>query len=338
MVSVRKLSKGNESICKYVMILTFIFGLGALHLSSKSNKDIYPSSTGVQAVRPQFSSPVDQEESDARYALANKESLGFFHDIDERRWKRLKDRFQSMRPNEYPTSNKDYKTIAQDPKHFWMENFIPEFSCESERKLGALGDGGKWICDPHRIKKNDCLVYSIGSFGVIGFEKEIISKLGCEVHTFDMDDGHRTEDGTFVSYTQKVKDVGATFHHNMLGSPTEEHKNGKRFKDIFSDLKHEGKTIDIMKIDCEGCEWEQYLEWFQDWKDAKVTVRQLLIELHCSPPKTPDFFHKLWDQGYVIFHTEANNRFSKNMEFALIKLHPDFQAKQTQFSLFGTDK
>ena len=91
-----------------------------------------------------------------------------------------------------------------------------------------------------------------------------------------------------------------------------------------------------MQIDCEGCEWEQYLEWFQDWKDSKVTVRQLLIELHCSPPKTPDFFHKLWDQGYVIFHTKANNRFSKNMEFALIKLHPNFQALLLEKKVMST--
>lgn len=267
---------------------------------------------------------------ESRFALAKKESFGFFDDIDETRWKRLKDRFQSMRPNEFPANNNKYIEHAKDPQMFWMENFIPEFACESERKYGGLGDGGKWVCDPHRMKKNDCIVYSIGCNGIIGFEKDIVSKHGCEVHTFDMDDGRYTEEGKLISsYVQRTEDVGATFHHVMLGSNTEDHKNGKRFRDIFSDLKHERKTIDIMKIDCESCEWEQYLEWFEDWKNAKVTVRQLLIELHGSRiPETPDFFHKLWDQGYVIFHTEANNRHPRNMEFALIKLLPDFHEER----------
>ena len=35
----------------------------------------------------------------------------------------------------------------------------PTWSCGFETKIGSRGDGGKWICDKHRIQNKKCLVY-----------------------------------------------------------------------------------------------------------------------------------------------------------------------------------
>jgi len=305
MVFIRKLSRAKFSSVKSVLLLACLGGLLVFHHSVNQNE----------------SSSINQSESNHKeYALAKKESLGFFNDIDKTRWQRMKDRFQSTRPNEYKTRDKErYKEHAKNSGFFWMENFDPEFTCEFEKKYGILGDGGKWICDAHRIKKKNCLVYSVGSRGEFSFEEDVRNDLGCEVHTFDRDDPDE-------NWTKKAKKLGVDFHHTSLGSATEEVKNGKRFREIIPDLKHQGKTVDIMKIDCEKCEWDQYLEWLEDWKEMKLTVRQLVIEVHMSPlPQAPDFFHKMWEQGYVIFHKEPNTRYPNNIEYALILLHPDFQ-------------
>ena len=37
------------------------------------------------------------------------------------------------------------------------QNYEPVFSCQYPRRMGYRGDGGKWVCDPHRIKYGDCL-------------------------------------------------------------------------------------------------------------------------------------------------------------------------------------
>ena len=49
-----------------------------------------------------------------------------------------------------------------------------------------LGDGGKWVCDPHRItEQKDCLVYSVGSNNDFSFEMAVLKDIGphCEIHT-----------------------------------------------------------------------------------------------------------------------------------------------------------
>lgn len=51
---------------------------------------------------------------------------------------------------------------------------------------GKVGDGGKWICDAHRIREQEeCLVYSIGSNNDFSFEASVLKDIGqhCEIHT-----------------------------------------------------------------------------------------------------------------------------------------------------------
>ena len=52
----------------------------------------------------------------------------------------------------------------ESPGAFIQNNWEPLLSCANEERIGSLGDGGKWICDPGKISNSKhCLVYSIGS-------------------------------------------------------------------------------------------------------------------------------------------------------------------------------
>lgn len=49
--------------------------------------------------------------------------------------------------------------------------FLPAFNCPHEvERIGALGDGGKWVCGLSRLEdKPDCVIYSFGKLPRITF-------------------------------------------------------------------------------------------------------------------------------------------------------------------------
>jgi hypothetical protein len=134
-----------------------------------------------------------------RFAKAREDSGGFFDDIDDREWDLLKKRCTHIQPNICPYCR------GGDNSNAWFQNhYEPEFACRHERRIGRLGDGGKWVCDPHRITaKKDCLIYSVGSNNDFSFEEHVKKDIGehCEIHTFDPG-----------NYTEKAAEFGVHYH------------------------------------------------------------------------------------------------------------------------------
>jgi len=202
--------------------------------------------------------------------------------------------------------------------HIWFqEHYEPSFHCEFEERIGAMGDGGKWMCDPTRIQqatksgKGKCLVYSVGSNGDFSFEASVLSQISedCEVHTFDP-----AKAGTWKA------PEGVKYHSVALG----EFAPAKPLAQIVKELGHVGRKIDLFKIDCEGCEWETFKSWF----GTGVGIGQILVELHWrdNPDVIHDFFHFLFQQGYVIFNKEPNTLGCQGecIEYAFLKMAPSF--------------
>ena len=69
------------------------------------------------------------------------------------------------------------------------------------------------------------------------------------------------------------------------------------------ELGHVGHTIDVLSIDCEGCEWTSYRDILES-SDSVIT--QILMELHGAPYVINDFFLEMKRHSYVVFHKESN--------------------------------
>jgi len=253
------------------------------------------------------------------YYLASSESLGFFNNVPAKDWILMKQRVAERQ-------NHNDKILGQRSKVVWLEvpnawyqnNWEPDFSCAHERRVGGLGPGPKWVCDPHRITGasagRGCLVYSFGSRGNMVFEEALQKQFGngtCEIHLFNPD---------FVPEAQ------APMVHHTWGLESAKERSNKRnfmsFQETVNTLGHKGRTIDVLKIECEGCEWETYEDWFK----APVEIVQILVKVHDSPPVANDFFERMQANHYVTFHKEADTHVSagKSQDFSFLHLAPSF--------------
>jgi len=266
---------------------------------------------------------------------AYEESLSYFDDIEPENWSLMKEKVNFMKENRVSDAN-----LKEEPEWAYQHRFHPDFLCSHERRIGRKGDGGKWVCDPHRItQQKSCLVYSVGSNGDWSFEQAVKRNIGshCEIHTFDF--------GDFAEGSIKA---GSNYHQWGISNVNDD--KFKTLEKTVEELGHIGRTIDIFKIDCEGCEWDTFPGWFS----SDVILRQILVEVHHSRTsinsletkkfynrlkqedysinslKTKKFYNRLKQEDYVIFHREANIQHSFNqrrpkcMEVAFLKLNSSF--------------
>ncbi|KAL7527134.1 hypothetical protein ACHAXR_001822 [Thalassiosira sp. AJA248-18] len=289
-----------------------------------------------------------------QFALALSQSFGFFDDITDEHWRLLQKIYFDHVNHKYPdkplTNNPafDKRTHGgwNSPHAWYQNNYEPNFpGCQFEKRIGQNmnGDGPKWICDPHRIKKlaaarkakdpthPGCVVYSVGSSGDFNFEMGLQNELGagvCEYHIFDMGD-----------YGAEVPKELERAHYHKWGlakqrSNTDKPQPGKTYYGLLDTVKLLGHeqldVIDIFKIDCEKCEWDTYKDRLAD---GIPMLHQIQVEVHEAPgQKAIDFFDFLERTGgYLRFHKEPNIQWDPDcIEYAFVKVDEAF-AKGKKF-------
>lgn len=228
----------------------------------------------------------------------------------------------------YALQAKQQTVLATDQSNdvgaWWQSNYEPNFSCAFEQRLGNAGDGGKWVCDPTSIASalagRQCVIYSVGSGHRVGFEKALHKALpDCRIFTFDHTVGEEGKKAvppyvTFLPYGLAAEDEP--------GSPL------RGLSSIRKELGHEpsnpGVSLEILKVDIEGAEYEALIPWLRS--GAMNGVRQLLIEVH-GPyrsgkyDKARELFTELESAGWVITHKEPNLlKAGALVEYAFLKL------------------
>ncbi|CAF1618991.1 unnamed protein product [Rotaria magnacalcarata] len=211
----------------------------------------------------------------------------------------------------YQTQDKE-NMMKRSHKIFFLSNWEPNFHCSHARRIGQMGDGGKWVCDPHRLKaRSDCLIYSAGSNGDFSFEVHMKKVMPhCEIHTFDQN-RHVCPNNICV------------FHQITFGNGTHPN-NSKSWTTILEELGHTQRKIDVLKIDIEGGEYSFFPFLMQS--PTKSLPQQILVEVHPNNPNNIHaFFELLRTYHYVIFNKEPNLLAGHEFfEFALLKLNPQF--------------
>jgi len=146
-----------------------------------------------------------------------------------------------------------------------QQKWTPVWTCETVRRLGSQGDGGKQICNLPYIA-DPCIVYSFGLLNETSFEKELKELAPhCQIYGFDH---------TVGDYYIENNITYLTFQGTGLASFDE--GNFSSIRTIMKKLNH--THIDILKIDIEGSEWEFFPDFFQ----ATFPVCQMSMEFHMN--------------------------------------------------------
>jgi hypothetical protein len=185
-----------------------------------------------------------------------------------------------------------------------FDPFEPHWNCPFERRVGnVFGDGGKFVCGQNKIfsSSRSCLVYSIGSYGEFSFEIEFKRIYGqfCEIHTFD-------PTGDAEKFAHQASASNIEFH--PWGLSSSDKGNTMTLSGFMRRLNHSGRRIDLLKVDCEGCEYESFNSIFSEIKNNRIDVGQIQVELHLPEDKfkIPNFFKAAVESGFDIFHKERN--------------------------------
>lgn len=266
--------------------------------------------------------------------VAFNESLGFIDEPDAA-WSLRK--AVHKKQMQFEVANHDARA-GTGGSVWWQWHYEPSFHCDFAERLGNMGEGGKWVCNPSSLQRRKssgepCLVYSVGSNGQFDFEQSVLDNISptCEVHVFDPGPTDK-KPPAFVKHVPKPRNV--IYHRLALGVDGERVQGAlaKPLSEIVMELGHAGRTIDIFKIDCEGCEWTTY----RDWLKADVDIRQILVELHWRnagetnnqrAASAHQFYGALFREGYVTFSKEPNTlgKHGGNcVEYSFLKLAPAF--------------
>lgn len=164
------------------------------------------------------------------------------------------------------------------------------------------------LCDPDSLKdENQCLIYSIGSNYDFSFEDGIRKHApNCEFHTFD-----GTMNLTKRGLPADLEEKRISFHNWNVDTVSGTKDKGwvtKTIEDIVSELSHMERTIQVLKIDCEGCEYKVIPRVIDMVKKRSLRIEQIQVEIHgTNAAKIQTFFQTMRSAGYAVFHKERNH-------------------------------
>ncbi|KAL1751972.1 methyltransferase domain-containing protein [Schizophyllum commune] len=196
------------------------------------------------------------------------------------------------------------------PAYTVWDFFPAAYNCPHEvQRIGALGDGGKWVCGLSRVqRKPDCVVYSIGINYESSFEADLLENTDyCEVwgYDFSVDDF-----GPQIPRSQRHR---VHFAPYALGGEEKHGPNDQpKLYTLDALMRMNGhKHIDILKIDIEGWEFDTLTALIDGYVSSgrPLPFGQLQLEVHVWGKKFDEFlgwWEKLEAAGLRPFWTEPN--------------------------------
>jgi len=198
------------------------------------------------------------------------------------------------------------------------------------------------------MKANGCLVYAFGISGDSRFEEKMATTHGCEVHAFDctIDTSYKSVQNKHFKFHDwcvgeadaelaNADGLAGTTNNNMRkeGGNVAKKLVFKSLVDSMKELGHHGKTIDVLKFDVEGFEWQLFEK---ELLSGQVLPKQMSFEMHTEGAKpwavpvantdgktnheVNNVFLRLHKLGYRVVSKEINFKDHACAEFVVVRV------------------
>eukprot|EP01082_Thalassiosira_pseudonana_P003309 g2779.t1 g2779 contig12:785387-786361(-) len=128
--------------------------------------------------------------------------------------------------------------------------------------------------------ESKCLVYSFGINGNTEWEAKMSKEFDCDVFAFDPTSKFSENVAPGVTFHQlglQGAGVDVSTTHSVSYDALDP-STLKTLGEIIKLMKHDGRKIDILRLDCEGCEWG-VLKQLACSGESQL-VKQLMVEMH----------------------------------------------------------
>lgn len=184
------------------------------------------------------------------------------------------------------TSDRNYDNALVRIRCFLTKDCYPSRSC-SKGAPSKIPRAKKWeekaMCqapmEAAAKTSQGCLVYSFGIFDSYEWEEKIADLIGCEVHAFDPTVDHPSKPEKGLYFHKLGLQASGTDQSEFHGAEYKHKDTSLLFTlpELMQKLNHTGRRLNVLAMDCEGCEWGILNGFCQGGGD---TIDQLVLELH----------------------------------------------------------
>ncbi|KAF1771078.1 hypothetical protein GCK72_002903 [Caenorhabditis remanei] len=195
---------------------------------------------------------------------------------------------------------------AENQFYLLYGSLAMEVFCPSKVRVGTIGDGGKWVCNPWRIPENSVL-FSLGLNNIISFEEEWqrMTSNRSVIYGFDVDEQQSNTKDTYA------KNRGTT-RKAKISNKTDTSRNEYTIEDLAKSSNV--SEIEILKIDIEGAEMTCLIPFLKTYN-----VCQIYLEVHGGSPAHVELLNHIGQLGYRLFSYEVNGYAMTACEYSFIR-------------------
>ncbi|KAI0347041.1 hypothetical protein BDW22DRAFT_1322300 [Trametopsis cervina] len=252
-------------------------------------------------------------------------NLTDFHRVEEEEYQRNLQRREAM-VQLYGGSPENVNPWPRRDLYTLWDFFLPSYNCPfQQRRLGVLGDGGKWFCGLAELstQRAPCVLYSFGINGESSFEAAVLSAAPqCEIWGYDFS---VTSFGPEIERDPALA-PRAHFFPYALGAYDEPDADPPMFT-LQTLMRLNGHDfVDVLKVDVEGSEFGALASFVAHHANETETehvlpIGQLQLEVHARNEGAATFsfpsFKRWWETlewaGLRPFASEPNLVYSNHI-------------------------